>query len=127
MYKSSSSPALTKWLPVGQACPQFVLLYSPANVSFQRVVGVSFCKDHQVSDKIVHGYGRATSKSLDHSRYGKHHFLWRFRFFLWLEAVKLEPKVRLVSWMDYASRGVKQGGGAASIVTHIPTKQMLYT
>lgn len=49
-------------------------------------------------------------------------------FFLWLEAVKLEPNVWLVSWMDYASRGVKQhGGGPASIVTHIPTKQMLYT
>lgn len=108
---------------MGQACPRFVLLYSPANVSFQRVVGVSFCKDPQVSDKIVHGYGRAISKSLDHSGYGKHHFLWRFCFFfLWLEAVKLEPNIRLVSWMDYASRGVKQGGGAASVVTLIPTK-----
>ena len=58
---------------------------------------------------------------------GKHHHLRRFCFFLWLKAVKLEPNFQLVSWMDHASREVKQGGGAASVVTHTPTKQMFYT
>jgi len=57
---------------------------------------------------------------------GKHDYLGRFwGGFLWLKAVKLELNFQLVSWMDYASRGVKQDG-VTSTVARIPTKQLLY-
>lgn len=62
------------------------------------------------------------ASSLTSAGMGKHHYLRRFYFFLWFKAVKLKPNFQLVSWMGYASRGLKQGGGAASIVTHIPTE-----
>lgn len=39
---------------------------------------------------------------------GKNHYWGKSCFFLWLKSVKLKPSFQLVSWVDFASRGVKQ-------------------
>lgn len=90
--KSSSSLSLRKCLLVGQACPWFVFLHSPANVSLQRSISLSFVGDiHAVSSgksPITRSQQRSDmdmegqpTSPLTTAGMGKHHYLRRFCFF----------------------------------------------